>query len=136
MSETFDSSAETYAQHVPSSVQPRRSSLGTERIFGTIFDPSRQGDPVALHRRCGLLYVHNINPGAVMRDRTTVEDLGDGQVRVHYEAVYLPPHRQQFPFSKDGVALPIPRGVTCEHGGERHTVVQVKHFDTSLEEVL
>lgn len=104
-------------------------------IPGTIFDGDFE-DVVNRQRRCGFFYLHDVNPAAVARDSASVESLGDGKVRVYYDAIYLPPGESQWPDTAHGV--PIPAGVWCEHGGykKRHTVKHIRHIDATLSEVL
>jgi hypothetical protein len=105
-------------------------------IPGTIFDAKRD-DEITRQRRCGFFYLHGVNPAAVARGGTDVEHIGDGRVRVYYEAIYLPPDQSMWPES-NGSGVPIPAGVWCEHGGykKRHVVKQIRNFVADLSEVM
>ena len=105
-------------------------------IKGTIFDKAREYDAVAMQRRCGFFVLSGINPAAVAKGSATVESIGDGRVRVYYEAIHSPG-----PVTltvREAQQLPIPPGVECEHGGykKHHKVKQIKSIDARLSEVL
>lgn len=108
-----------------------------KRLKGTIFDKAKASeiDLVTQQRRLGFFARHGIDPKAVASTddaHTFVRSIGDGMVRVHYFAIYIPEGWK--PAAPDAV----PPGVECHHGGykKHHTVSQMKYVDARLEEVL
>lgn len=117
---------------MPKKVKDWRKVKGIE---GTIFDKSRE-DEATMQRRCGFWALNGINPAAVTRGSATVELIGDGRVRVYYDAIYSP---EPTTFVvREAQQLPIPPGVDCEHGGykKRHKVKRILSIDAALSEVL
>ena len=111
-------------------------------LKGTIFDNIRghRQDAVTRQRRLGFWYSHGINPAAVAnsaKSHPTVESIGNGRVRVYYDAVYLPADQKAWSESHQG-RITIPVGIRCDHGGAKrsHTVTQIKSVVARLEEVI
>ena len=110
----------------------------TKPISGTIFDKASEDDSTSRQRRCGFLYLHGVNPATVAKGSVDVESLGQGKVRVYYEAIYLPPGQDTWPVGVEGHGPGIPSGIWCDHGGynKRHKAKQIRSFDAFLSEVL
>ena len=105
-------------------------------IKGTIFDKAREDDTVAMQRRCGFFVLSGINPAAVAKGSATVESIGDGRVRVYYEAIHsIGPVTLTV---REAQRLPIPPGVECERGGykKHHKVTRIQSIDALRSEVL
>lgn len=113
------------------------------KLRGTIFDKKMgdvTDDVVTRQRRWGFWYERGINPATVSSSadaHPVVESIGNGRVRVYYDAVYLPPDEERWPEGRGG-HLAVPAGIFCERGGyhKRHIVTQIKSVEATLAEVL
>lgn len=112
-------------------------------VTGTIFDtdlPRAETDPVRHQRICGMFFLRDINPGAVVGDSYRLEPTEDpDQFILHFATVYLPPGQSQWSWgneaARDADRAPIPGPVFCEHGPDTHRVIRRRSFAVSWTEV-
>lgn len=108
-----------------------------EPVTGTIFDADLDAQNGYLRqRRCGLFYLHDVNPGAVSVNEIAAFKNSEGEFFVSYYAIHMAEGETQWSV-KPGMHMPIPVGVVCEggEGHEWHRVTRLKSFKVSWDEI-